>query len=105
MPIKRTLVESGLSNKGFVLAEGDHRYFTYHTTVGKKSPIFTKTSHGSGHKDVSDELISRMSKQVKLTSGKFRDLVSCTFSREDYEIQLVTDGHLKTEECKKSSSD
>ncbi len=40
-------VEAALLKKGFESGTGDHNYFYLQTTEGKRTPIFTKTSHGS----------------------------------------------------------
>ena len=82
-------VEAGLEQKGFRCAGGgDHRYFVYWSLSGRKSMAKTKTSHGSD-KDISDELLSRMSRQCGLTKKQFLDLVECPLKREPYERLLV----------------
>jgi hypothetical protein len=56
VPFDRKDIEAGLLRKGFQVREGDHRYFIYFTLDGRKSRVFTKTSHGM--KEVSDALLS-----------------------------------------------
>jgi hypothetical protein len=51
MPLDRRVVEGALKAKGFVRHEGDHAFFIYYSLDGKKTPVRTKTSHGSGHKE------------------------------------------------------
>lgn len=92
MPLKRRDVESSLTLKGFRRVEGDHAFFIYYSETGGKSPVRTKTSHGSGNKDISDALISQMAKQCKLTSKDFVDLVTCPLSRVEYEKKLAEQG-------------
>lgn len=86
MPRSKREVESGLVAKGFVRKEGDHNFFIYWTAGGKKSRVFTKTSHSG--KDISDDLLSMMARQCKLTRGKFFDLIDCPLSRVEYEKLL-----------------
>lgn len=86
MPRKRTDVEAGLLNKGFRQKEGDHHYFIYHATNGKKTAVFTKTSHS--HSEISNDLISAMARQCKLPRKEFERLVDCPLSRVDYEAHL-----------------
>jgi hypothetical protein len=92
MPLERSAVAAALTFKGFKSAEGDHTFFIYYAQSGKKSPVRTKTSHGSGHKDIADNLVSQMAKQCKLTTKEFRDLVDCPLSRQVYEAKLVEKG-------------
>ena len=37
-------VENALERKGFRRSDNDHRKFVYHSTDGKKTSVFTKTS-------------------------------------------------------------
>jgi hypothetical protein len=89
MPLDRRAVESALTIKGFREVEGNHTFFIYYAASGKKSPVRTKTSHGSSHKDISDVLVSQMAKQCKLTTKEFRSLVECPLSRAEYETKLA----------------
>lgn len=93
MPRKRIDVENGLKNKGFRQKDGDHHYFIYHATNGKKTAVFTKTSHS--HSEISTELLSLMSKQCKLVRKEFERLVDCPLSRIDYEAHLCTVGAVR----------
>lgn len=81
--LERDIVESGLTEKGFVREDRDHRfYFLY--VDGKYTGIYTKTSRGKGYKTLGNDLVSAMAKQVKLSKPQFVELVSCTLSREEY---------------------
>jgi hypothetical protein len=104
MPLDRRNVNSVLVQKGFFEESGDHNYFAYRTTQGKKTTIFTKTSHGSGHKQISDDLVGKMAKQCKLTGKQFRELIACTLSREGYESLLVAAGHVTLKESPEGNS-
>ena len=46
MPRKQREVERSLTQKGFRPRDGDHNYFLYWSKAGKKTAVFTKTSHG-----------------------------------------------------------
>jgi len=92
MPFKQRDVESSLLAKGFKKVDGDHSFFTYYSLDDKKSRVWTKTSHGTGHKDLSDGLISNMAKQCKLNNSQFRDLIRCPLSRAEYEAILAEKG-------------
>ena len=92
MPLERKAVENALTLKGFQQLVGDHTFFIYYAASGKKSPVRTKTSHGSSHKDISDVLVSQMAKQCKLTTKEFKSLVECPLSRAEYETKLVEFG-------------
>ncbi len=95
MPKDRSIVEAGLEAKGFAKdVKKDHRYFTYFTLEGKKTVVFTKSSHGSKYKTLDDSLILKMAKQCKLSKAKFIDLVDCPLSRSDYEKLLSEGNHL-----------
>jgi predicted transcriptional regulator len=97
MPLERRDVESALEKKGFVSQQGDHRYFIYHTVAGKKTSVWTKTSHGTGHKTLSDNLVSALAKQCGLTAAQFKQLVACPLTREELEQILVDVGRIKAQ--------
>lgn len=94
MPLKRRAVEAALEKKGFRKVDGDHSFFIYHTESGLKSPVRTKTSFGTGYKDISDSLVSKMAQQCKLTTGDFKLLVECPLTRQSYEQRLVEQGYV-----------
>ncbi|SHL33518.1 hypothetical protein SAMN02745216_05029 [Desulfatibacillum alkenivorans DSM 16219] len=83
-------VEKGLQKKGFVKDGGDHHYFVYFSMEGKKTPVKTKTSHGSSkYKTLGAPLIAQMARQCKLTKQEFTDLIECPLSQKKYEEQLL----------------
>lgn len=86
---KRTEVERVLQQKGFAVHGGDHERFQYTSLEGKKTPIWTKVSRGSGHKDIATPNLSKMAKQCHLTNEQFDDLLDCPLSREKYEFILL----------------
>ena len=83
-------VERSLEKKGFQRKEGDHHYFNYYTTAGKKTKVFTKTSHGA--KELDDSLLGMMSRQCKLTRQDFDRLIDCPLDRDTYERKLIECG-------------
>ena len=86
----RKSVMASLQKKGFVMTEGDHSYFIYHTLTGKKTIVKTKVSHSG--KDISKVLMGLMAKQCKLSSLEFHELVDCPLSQEKYEEKLAEQG-------------
>jgi predicted RNA binding protein YcfA (HicA-like mRNA interferase family) len=89
MPRDKREVEKALQSKGFVKKEGDHHYFVYHSIEGKKSSIFTKTSHTPKMRDIPDNLLAQMARQCKLTKGEFERLVDCPMSQTEYESKVL----------------
>lgn len=85
-------VEFALIKKGFRNKEGDHHYYMYYSLSGLKSRIFTKTSHS--HKTISDDILSMMSKQCRLTRQQFFNLLDCPLTQEKYEQLLTEQGLL-----------
>lgn len=87
-------VEKSLEKKGFQRKEGDHHYFNYYTKSGKKTRVFTKTSHGV--KELDDSLLGMMSKQCKLNRHDFDRLIDCPLDRDSYERKLIECGAVET---------
>ncbi len=92
MPRKRVDVEKGLLSKGFRKRDGDHHYYLYYNTAGKKTVVFTKTSHS--HTEIGDNLMSQMARQCKLSKLLFESLVDCPLKRGEYENLLIASGHI-----------
>ena len=93
MPRDKRDVEAALEGKGFQKVNGDHNYYVYWSTEGKKSMAKTKTSHGSG-RDISDDLLSKMARQCGVTKPNFLKLVDCPLQRAEYESLLKQGGRL-----------
>ena len=83
--LKPRTVESNLTRKGFRQTEGDHSRFVFYFE-GRKTEIRTMVSHNS--RDIGDELIHRMAKQVRLSKNEFVELASCTMGEEAYTARL-----------------
>ena len=64
-PRKRKNVEKGLERKGFQKNHTDYRKFIYHKDTGEKTAVWTKTSHGSSHKDISPNNLRVFNTTVK----------------------------------------
>jgi len=83
-PRKRNVVENALQRKGFVMSQSDHRRF-FHTRDGKKTGVWTKTSHGSAHREISSSNLGRMARKCRLNARDFERLIDCPLDREEYE--------------------
>lgn len=88
MSRERGRIEAALLRKGFRKREGDHHFFIYWGLDGKKTPVFTKTSHGAKGAAIGADLFGRMARQLRLKSRQFEDLVDCPMTREQYEQTL-----------------
>lgn len=93
MPRDRRTVEASLLAKGFQLDDRHHHYFIYHASDGTRTPVKTKTSHGSGSKTLGEPLLAQMARQCAVTKAQFLDLVDCPMDRDAYE-RLLGDGDL-----------
>ncbi|MDR2438177.1 MAG: hypothetical protein LBE12_02245 [Planctomycetaceae bacterium] len=93
---KRTEIETALSQKGFQLQENkDHRYYFFR--YNGRLITRTKVSHGTKYKDLSDDLISQMAKQCRLSKNDFLKFVDCSVSQQQYEIKLQQQNLLELE--------
>lgn len=90
MSRKQSEVEKSLEKKGFQRGNGDHNFFHYHTKAGKKSRVFTKTSHGA--REIDDSLLGQMAKQCRLSRADFDRLIDCPLDRDNYERKLIAAG-------------
>lgn len=89
MPKRARDVEASLCRKGFRQSNGDHAFF-YLFVDGKKTGVKTKISHGE--KEIGDNLLATMAKQVHLTKSRFKDLIECPLSEDDYVALLRESG-------------
>ena len=85
MPRDRDDVVRGLTKKGFKEDGGDHQFFIYERLDGKRSMKRTKISRGSSYKEISDDLLGKMCKQVGLSKKQFLELIDCPMDRQAYE--------------------
>lgn len=80
-------VASQLEHKfGFSRREGNHHFFSYE--VAPEKWVITKVSHN--RKPLSDGLVSKMARDLKVPTGFFRCMIQCTRSKADYELQVLT---------------
>jgi len=93
-PRNRKEVEHGLERKGFQKSQADHRKFIYHKESGEKTAVWTKTSHGSSHKEISPVNQRKMAKQCKLQNKDFERLLDCPLTQEAYQKKLQEEGWL-----------
>lgn len=91
---KRDDVENCLEKKGFNKSFNDHKKLIYYSFSGKKTSVWTKTSHGSGHNKLSKDILYKMAKQCRLSNKDFEKLIDCPLSRENYETILIQNGIL-----------
>jgi len=92
MQVERRLIESGLRTKGFVEESNHHRYF-YHEYKGKRTGVYTYTSHGSNYKTYGMPLLKLIKKQLKLDNIRDTvDLFKCPISEDDYNDILKKKG-------------
>ena len=87
MPRKQSDVERSLLAKGFRQGTGDHNYFHYYSVAGKKTRVFTKTSHGA--REIDEHLLSRMARQCGLSNKDFALLIECPLDRTSYQHKLA----------------
>ncbi len=86
-------VEKSLKEKGFRKKENDHTFYHYHSLNGEKTSIFTKVSHSG--KEIGDNLIHCMSKQLKINISFLKKFIECSKSQSDYELFLIENSILK----------
>jgi hypothetical protein len=74
---------------GFVDAQkaSDHRWYVL--KLEGLPPILTKASHGKTQ--ITGGLESAIAKQMRVRTAFFREMMSCTKSREDYYQQIRRD--------------
>lgn len=81
----RAAVEAALTSKlGFVRADGDH--YVYKLEIDGQYVARTKFS--GSHKQLSDDLVAAVARQIGLTSPQLRQMVSCTIDRSGY-LQIL----------------
>ncbi len=87
------VISDALRKKGFLRwSDGDHVRFCFLDSKGERTKIQTKISHGMGNSTVSADLISKMAKQLKLTTKQFLALIDCTLDETGYREILEKQG-------------
>ncbi len=77
---KNYSIAKSLQKKGFRQTQSSHARLTFYVD-GKKSSVFTFISYGK--KEISDELMHKMAKQVRLSYIQFCELVDCSMTGEE----------------------
>ena len=90
MTYKQKTVEKSLKKKGVLQDDKHHHYFHYHDLSGRKTRVYTYTSHGS--QDIDDYLIGKMAKQCCISKPQFKQLIDCPLKQPDYESILIAKG-------------
>lgn len=97
MSLPRKKIVGALEKKGFGedRAGSDHKWFRFYID-DKKTPILTKVSHGSRkYRELGDDLVQKMARQIKLTVPQFREFVNCDLSEDGYIALLRKQGELE----------
>jgi len=95
MPIKKRIVEKSLCKKGFVKDDSPHHRYFHHEVDGKRTGLYTYTSHGSSHDEYDDGLVKFIKKQLKLNTIKqTKDLLKCPMSGDEYNQILRDNGDI-----------
>ena len=92
MGYKAKFVSSALERKGFIRDESRNHIFFIFYHNGKKTSIYTKTSHNN--QEINDSLLSLMAKQVRLSKNDFCKMVDCHISKEEYTEKLLSRGDI-----------
>lgn len=93
MPEKRLFIDQSLTKKGFKSANKSSHVYYQLIIDGKITNIRTKVSTGSQYKTIGNNLLSKMSKQLKMKSvAEFRRYIECTYSKDSYINFLKKEG-------------
>ena len=85
-------IANSLLKKGFEEKHSSHTHLTYFID-GKKTSIFTFISHGK--KEISDQLMHQMAKQLKISHEQFCELVDCSMGGETLREFYLDEGIVK----------
>lgn len=87
MPLPRADVERALEQKlQMQRVDSDHRRF--YLVFDGRNILHTMTSHGTKYRELGDQLLGLMAKELRVPRKFFVDLVRCTRSRDEYIDQL-----------------
>ena len=91
MPVERRKIERGLLKKGFVKGKSPHHRYFHHEVDGKRTGIYTYTSHGI--REYGAELLRSVRRQLKLDTGpQLLDFIECPMSAAAYNAHLREKG-------------
>ncbi len=96
MPVKAREFDKALTTKGFTaLSKSEHKYFYLRDLDGKQTLVRTRRSTHGNQKDISDDIISAMYKQLHFASkADFMKFFECTISHQEYVVSLKTKGKI-----------
>lgn len=98
MPFKFRDVRKSLKKKGFV-EKHEHHIYLHHEISGKRTGAYTYVSHGASSKEVGNDIVRSMKRQLLLSSMKdVRDLVNCPMSADHYNELLLEAGYIEPED-------
>jgi hypothetical protein len=90
MPIKQREFQKAVLKKGFVaVKQSEHCYFYLKNADDEITPVRTKMGKHGNLKDISDDLLSIMYKQLHFdTKNDMMKFIDCTKSYEEYVASL-----------------
>jgi len=96
MPVKAREFDRVLTTKGFTsLSQNGHKYFYLWDLEGKQTLVRTRRSTHGNQKDISEDIISAMYKQLQFASkADFMKFFECTISHQEYVSFLKANGKI-----------
>ena len=93
MRAERANIKASLVAKGFTkeTSHRDHDYFF----LDKTKSVYTKLSRGRKYKTYGDELLGRMSRQLRLTRSQLTRLIDCSMDGAEYIDALRSQGVIR----------
>ena len=83
-------IKSSLLKKGFREEISDHWVFRLYVN-NKKTSISTKVSFGSKYKEIGDDLLIKMKRELCMPNKKyFIDFINCPITEEKYKSDLIS---------------
>ncbi|MDO9035796.1 MAG: hypothetical protein Q7U51_11405 [Methanoregula sp.] len=93
MPIKQREFSKAALKKGFVAVKSDHCYFYLKDANDEITNVRTKIGQHGSMKDISDDLLSVMYKQLHFESkNEMMRFIDCTKNYEEYLAYLKAHG-------------
>ncbi len=84
MNLARTKLEAALSRKGFSSSEGkSHTKWMLHVG-GKRTSVVLMLSRGTDYKDLRNQILGMIRKEMKLSGEQFQRFVDCPMSQDEY---------------------
>ena len=90
----RSEIEKNLPKKGFRKEVGRHHIYFYHEHDGKETGAYTYLSHSSKFKDISNDILSCIKRQLMLNSTRDAvDLIKCPMDGKKY-VKMLQDSNM-----------